>query len=281
MKKIILTVATVFAFTLVNAQEEESDTSITTTTSSPSIKSSKGENYLPEKGDWSVGFGVSGLLNVFNGGTIGNPTYQKSYPLSIVAKKMSSDKTAIRGIANFNFGFNSGSVSNTLETPGVGSVVTENSTSSSNLNITAGLGKEWRRGSTRLQGYYGADVLLKMSPIGSAKNETVVTNKNTAGIVQGTVTTLIENSNGFGFGLEARGFLGAEYFIAPKVAIGAEYSYGLGINYNASGESVTTTTTANTGSPTNVNTVKNATPSSFRASLGGVGVASFNLTLYF
>ena len=48
MKKIILTVAAVFAFGAVNAQD---------------LKSKKGENYLPVSGDWAIGFNADGLFN--------------------------------------------------------------------------------------------------------------------------------------------------------------------------------------------------------------------------
>ena len=55
MKKIILTAAAVFALSFANAQD---------------LKSSKGENYLPEAGDWAIGFNADGLFhyvgNAFN-----------------------------------------------------------------------------------------------------------------------------------------------------------------------------------------------------------------------
>ena len=47
MKKIILTAAAVFAFSFANAQD---------------LKSSKGENYLPEAGDWSISFNADNLF---------------------------------------------------------------------------------------------------------------------------------------------------------------------------------------------------------------------------
>ena len=55
MKKIILTVAAVFAMSFANAQD---------------LKSKKGENYLPQSGDWAIGFNADGLFeyvgNAFN-----------------------------------------------------------------------------------------------------------------------------------------------------------------------------------------------------------------------
>jgi hypothetical protein len=47
MKKIILTVAAVFAMSFANAQD---------------LKSKKGENYLPQSGDWAIGFNADGII---------------------------------------------------------------------------------------------------------------------------------------------------------------------------------------------------------------------------
>ena len=47
MKKIILSLAAVFAFGAASAQE---------------LVSSKGEEYLPKQGDWSIGFNVGNAL---------------------------------------------------------------------------------------------------------------------------------------------------------------------------------------------------------------------------
>ena len=58
MKKIILSLAAVFAFGAASAQE---------------LVSSKGEEYLPKQGDWSIGFNVGNALTylgqAFNGTT--------------------------------------------------------------------------------------------------------------------------------------------------------------------------------------------------------------------
>ena len=60
MKKILLSALAVFAFSFANAQEQE-------------IVSSKGENYLPQQGDWSIGFSANSALSfvgsAFNGST--------------------------------------------------------------------------------------------------------------------------------------------------------------------------------------------------------------------
>ena len=60
MKKIILSVVAIMAFGFANAQD---------------LKSKKGENYLPEAGDWAISFNADGIFeyvgNSFNG-NLGN-----------------------------------------------------------------------------------------------------------------------------------------------------------------------------------------------------------------
>ena len=47
------------------------------------------------------------------------------------------------------------------------------------------------------------------------------------------------------FGIGVRGFIGAEYFIFPKIAIGAEYGWGIG--YQMSGKGKQTVESINAG----------------------------------
>ena len=144
MKKIILTVAAVFAMSFANAQD---------------LKSKKGENYLPQSGDWAISFNADGIFefagNAFNGNTNNNaPSVDYVRNNAFVGKKFISDKSAYRVVANL--GFESGTDNNPQGN-------NNEEVKSSGFDLAAGLGKEWRRGSTRLQGFYGADVLLTVS----------------------------------------------------------------------------------------------------------------------
>jgi long-subunit fatty acid transport protein len=140
--------------------------------------------------------------------------------------------------------------------------MTENK--SSGFDLTAGLGKEWRKGSTRLQGFYGADALVNVS---SRSTESTVTTST------GTFVSSTENKSGLGLGLGVQGFLGAEYFIFPKFAIGAQYTYRVGFEVQGKSE---TTTKFGTAAAT---TVEGGTSSDF--GFGNVGITSINLTLHF
>ncbi|MDO5106245.1 hypothetical protein [Capnocytophaga sp.] len=192
MKKFILSVAAVFAFGAISAQE---------------LVSSKGEEYLPKEGDWSFGFNAGNALkfigNAFNSNSnneFGSSAFGKNETFTIpgfangysfLGKKMTSDNTADRYTANliFNYSKPKGADATTA------------------FGLAVGYGKEWRKGSTRLQGFYGADALLGFG---------------------------IPQKDAFSFAIGAQGFVGAEYFIFPKVALGAQYSYSVGVGYESS-----------------------------------------------
>ena len=225
MKKIILTAAAVFALSFANAQD---------------LKSSKGENYLPEAGDWAIGFNADGLFhyvgNAFNqAGNNAAPSVDFQQAGTFVGKKFTSATEAYRVVANFKV--NSGSVTDPAG----------NKATNSGFALTAGLGKEWRKGKTRLQGFYGVDALVGISSSSS---------KSASGV---------ETKDGMGFSIGANGFIGAEYFLFPKISIGAQYGYGLKISSQAASE-VAGVKTGNATSGFN---------------LGGVGVSSINMTLHF
>lgn len=221
MKKIILSLGAVFAFGFATAQD---------------LVSSKGEQYLPKEGDWSIGFNANGTLtylggllsssgskgeDIFKGNNLHN-TDPASTSVVFVGKRFTSDTTADRYIANFNF--------NLEKAKDVDAVTS--------YGFTAGYGKEWRKGTTRLQGYYGVDGLLGFSS---------------------------PQKKQFNVNLGAQGFVGAEYFLFPKVALGAQYIYGVSIAFESDG---------------------NAETNKFKFNLGGekskgFGLIAATLNLYF
>ena len=249
MKKIILTAAAVFAFSFANAQD---------------LTSKKGEPYLPEAGDWSIGFNADNLFdyvgNAFSGSTTANTigsVANNGWNGTLVGKKFTSATKANRYLVDF--GVNTGSTT-TPTGP-----TTEIKSSTSGFNLAVGLGKEWRKGKTRLQGFYGADLVLGLSSNGTKTEST-----NSAAPSTNSTT---KYTSGLELNVGARGFLGAEYFIFPKIAIGAQYTYNVSID--VAGASKTTFTPA-VGPST-----ETKGGSSFGLGIGNVGVASMNLTLHF
>lgn len=228
------------------------------------LTSKKGEPILPEAEDWAISMDADPIFtfvgNAFNGNTSnsapavgwlnGNQT--------IIGKKFIDEKSAYRVLVRL--GFTSQTTKNmiadaTVTTaptyPAVPAMV-EDKWSHKNTNIGIGVGKEFRRGKTRLQGYYGADAMIWISMSGDK-----YTYGNT--LSTGTPAVTVANSTNFGsnittdpylnaaritkyksgmtFGFGVRGFIGAEYFIFPKIAVGAEYGWGIG--YQMSGKSKT------------------------------------------
>jgi len=209
MKKIFLFCASVALVGTMNAQ----------------LTSKKGENYLPEAGDYAIGADASSMLsyfgNMLNGGT--NTGFGMGFTngaTAITGKKFMTDQMAYRGMLRVGFG------SDKAVTP---AVTGEDVVTNSYNNITLGAGIEKRRGSTRLQGYYGA---MAMIGLGGSKTSY----EYGAGVVDGQLT---EEKAGSTFGLGVRAFVGAEYFVLPKISIGGEFGWGLG--FSSTGPSSTTT----------------------------------------
>ena len=255
MKKIILSVVAIMAFGFANAQD---------------LTSKKGEPYLPEAGDWAIGFNANNLFdyvgNAFSGSTTANSigtVANNGWNGTFVGKKFTSATNANRYLVDF--GVNIGS--STAAAP-AGST-SETKVSTSGFNMSVGLGKEWRRGKTRLQGFYGADLVLGVQSSGT---KTEYTDTDAAAPLKNNT---VDVKSGLGLNVGARGFLGAEYFIFPKIAIGAQYTYNVSVA--VTGASKTTTTSTDPA----IKSTETKGGSAFGFGIGNVGVASMNLTLHF
>ncbi|MDO9001133.1 MAG: hypothetical protein Q7W45_15320 [Bacteroidota bacterium] len=150
----------------------------------------------------------------------------------------------------------------------------ENTWKSSSSTVGLAAGIEMRKGKTRLQGYYGGEVgvYVNMSKskfeYGNALAATSTASLNVSvdavddnfggsgnigtpginGLIGSARATEIKNGTVFSFGL--RGFVGAEYFILPKISVGGEFGWGLGMT--STGKSKTTwESVGNNGNPAN------------------------------
>lgn len=263
MKKSLFLLFASFSFIAANAQQ---------------ITSKKGFPVLPEKGDWSISFGANPLLKyigdlAFNPGSSVPDVDPATYDnldnrnqignVYIVGKKFITDKTAYRAVLGFQF---DSKTEKTTTEKAIGDQTNVNKLRTTNLDLYAGLGKEWRRGKTRLQGYYGADVLLNVAFPNRTKETNSLTN---FGGFKSEV-----NNDGTVFGIGAQGFIGAEYFVLPKMALGAQYDMGFMIRFQGRGKSETTPWTGPVTGGKNPNS-----ESGFE--LGNIGVTSIRLSLYF
>lgn len=232
--------------------------------SAQDLTSKKGEPILPEANDWAISFDAVPFLNytanLFNGNAgINNSTGAWVDPttMSITGKKFKDAKTAYRGTVRFGLlsAKESGLVPDAKATsaPAYPDLkLTRNDVHKVSMtNIGLGIGKEWRRGKTRLQGIYGTEAMLWLSKkkhtyeYGNKLSETVLvdtTNGTTYNF--GANITMDEYGNlarvkteklGTVFGFGIRGFIGAEYFVMPKISVCAEYGWGMGIAFTGEG----------------------------------------------
>ena len=249
MKKKVLFVASLFLATAMFAQD--------------GLTSKKGEAYLPEAGDWAIGFDANPFLqyggNMFNGATATNSlsgaTWTAPYQAAtwaLYGKYFKDESTAYRLM--FRFGMGGTTNTYTQDTaagfgqniPFTGSV--ENKMSSSNgLSFVVGGGLEKRKGNTRIQGYYGGMLMIGILGGGTDTYEYGLTldslttddaggfagsmiadenNLDGSAPTSGTTQRMLEERRGGAFMVGLQGFIGVEWFIFPKVSVGAEYGWG-------------------------------------------------------
>jgi len=229
------------------------------------LTSKKGEPMLPEANDWAISVNADPIFtyigNAFHGtsasGAPGVNWTNSNY--TIVGKKFIDEKTAYRALVRIGFtseatkkNIGDASVTTPAVYPAAPAVV-EDKMSMKNTNIGIGVGKEWRRGKTRLQGFYGADVMIWLTSnstkykygnaLSTGANPVSVSSSTTSDFGSNLVTDSYGNSarvlttkSGMTFGFGVRGFIGAEYFIFPKIAVGAEYGWGLGFQSSGKGK---------------------------------------------
>lgn len=289
MKKLFIA-ATLFATSIfsVNAQDDA------TLEGKGPIMSKRGYPILPEAGDYSLGFSAIPLLNyvgnVFSDGgadnnPIGfaNPGYFTNY---ITGRKFIDANTAYRATVGINL--SSVSTKNlVIDNTNTGTTPTyvEDKRSVSSTGIILGAGLEKRKGNHRVQGIYGAQALIgygsgrtkfEYGNSFSAANPTPTStsdfNNGTSGAT-GTRTTLSKGGSSFLIG--AVGFVGVEYFFAPKISIGAEYQWGPVVTLTGKGKNETESFTNGAVQTTETET---AGGSSLNLNTGLVGI---NLNFFF
>lgn len=104
-------------------------------------------------------------------------------------------------------------------------------------------GVEWRKGSVRLVGFYGGELVFMLES--TKESYTYINGIVTAGGMTYTtdfgsnitvdakdgtnIARINEMKSGstIGFGLSA--FIGTEYFVLPKLSIGGEFGWGFGL----------------------------------------------------
>ena len=211
MKRKVLFVASLFLATATFAQD--------------GLTSKKGEAFLPEEGDWAIGFDGQDFINFV--GNMANGTEDQYLTLNndyntFYGKYFKDANTAYRGSLRIGFGGSSSEShqdQNTVNTPYV-----DTYSSSNGLTFIVGAGLEKRRGNGRLQGVYGAQLLFGM--ISGTNSSTDYGRALSSTNTNGGNSRRLEYNRGNTMTLGLEGFAGVEYFILPKFSLGAEITWG-------------------------------------------------------
>ncbi|WP_251623676.1 hypothetical protein [Odoribacter lunatus] len=215
------------------------------------------KQYLPEKGDWTLGIDVLPLLKYIGtafhsskadelnglGGTPftkGSSFADKNKTLmpdvSVMGKYLLTDKWALRANIGFKVGLETdksyvkddrASVLNLL-----GSEKVENKITNNKSGVSIMLGAEYRKGERRVQGVFGAGLLFAFMN-NKVKydygNEMTSVNQNPTGSLWGDddlipsgYRILMKYNTGASFYTGITGSAGVEWFVAPKISLGAE-----------------------------------------------------------
>lgn len=309
MKKTIILGLALAATTASYAQSEN--------TSAPkedvvlSFKSKNDHEVLPQKGDWSLGASATGFLgylgNLMNGNTgngvppFGVANGPSAFSLGNVGGMAFTGKYMVKGDMAYRVRFLANLGSNTYRNNVIKDMATpdpmnpkyvEDNMAVNSAVVLLGAGFEKRRGSGRLQGIYGAEVLLGMSStktnytygnsFSTDFNAPTSTTDFNFGTSSAVSTRRKEDYSGASLLAGVRGFAGVEYFIAPKMSLGGEIGYTLGFSSNGNGYVTTemwNTATSNTSTVKTVTTPKSGLRS-FGMGLDNVN-AGINLNFYF
>ncbi len=229
------------------------------TSASAQLKNKKGEIILPETGDWAIGIDATSTLNYFGNFIGGNglnvaPTFDfLNTRQAITGKYFVSETMAYRGSVRLSMTSVTGSemVADRAATaiPVFPTTLPQEvknkwKQGATNIGITGGI--EWRKGHGRLQGFYGGEVGLGISSssesftYGNALTQTTPNvnldadddmlsgANNAVNDPFGNPARATKMKNGAQFGIGVRGFIGAEYFVMPKLSIGGEFGWSLG-----------------------------------------------------
>jgi hypothetical protein len=223
---------------------------------SAQLTSKKGETILPEQGDWSIGVDATPFLNYvgnfLSSGGNSAPTQQfLNAQQTIIGKYFVSDSRAYRAI--LRIGISSENWTSSIAQWGATApvypalpVLVEDEYIEKSSFVGVGGGMEWRRGSTRLQGYYGGDLMISFSNSGRTytygndlndstsiflltsnfEDYDMIVPSNFSTDTYGNFARLTEVKDGSSFGITIRGFVGVEYFVCPKISLGGEFGWG-------------------------------------------------------
>jgi hypothetical protein len=206
------------------------------------LTSKNGIPILPQAGDCALGINALPLLEFLGNSMNGNTWNATSWAFidgskSIFGKYYLTDLTALR--TSLRIGMNSWTdgmyVTDDFDATGEDQVLDKYTEKETNIHFAIGLEK--RKGVYRIQGFYGAEAMLGIRSGSDSYvygNEITATNPipttyNFGSNILSPGVRVLNAKDGMGFMFGARLFVGAEYFIFPKLSLGGEFGWGLGI----------------------------------------------------
>jgi hypothetical protein len=210
--------------------------------------SKKGIPILPEQGDWAIGVDAAPFFtyagNMLNGNAFNtSPNFLFTSGTNLYGKYFVSKDMAFRGKLRLGLGSASNKAYSVQDGQTDPAVTVEDKQTISNTNVVLCPGIEMRKGKGRVQGFYGAELMISLTGTktkyeygnGYTTTVTVPTSHNFGtNIIGAARTTESKTGSTIGFGLA--GFIGAEYFIAPKFSIGGEFQWGPSMSTTGDGE---------------------------------------------
>lgn len=228
------------------------------------------KKYIPEEGDFGISVGLNPILkyigNAFNNSQDNNleslggepfAKYQDKFndsglmpDVSIMGKYMLSDQWGLRA----NIGLNLGTIYDRayvqddkavlLNGLSEDKVIDQSKTTRNGVSIM--LGGEYRKGEKRVQGVFGMGLLFALQNSKTTYNygnEMTTVNQipstSNVGELNGTKRTLMTNGEGADVYAGLTGSAGIEYFIAPKISLGAEVNLSAYYIFKSQRRSVT------------------------------------------
>jgi hypothetical protein len=216
------------------------------------LVSKRGENMLPDSGDWAVAVDASPFFNYLGNifSSAGNNSIFKSFgdsSITVMGKYFLSPKKAVRVKLNVAVNSQNQKFNTTKDGQTDVNVTVTDEWKSTETGITLGAGIEKRKGKTRLQGIYGAEASLfyidgkkDKYKYGNSysKNVSTPASNNFNGNLKPDGSRVTQAKQGATYGVGVRGFIGMEYYIFPKIAIGMEYGLALQVGKTGDGQIV-------------------------------------------
>jgi hypothetical protein len=197
------------------------------------LTTKKGTPILPKAGSIAFGVDASPFLS-YTAGILSNtipaaPTFNGT---TFFGKYFLTDDKALRFGASLSAS-STGVSTFVLKAGTTTNEEVENITTTSSSAVALFAGRENRIGTTRLQGFYGAEAVLRF---GSSGNRVKYTYGNAIGSnnMQWVWRPLMSKP-GFEFTVGANAFAGAEYFVAPGISIGGQVGWGINFTHRGKG----------------------------------------------